>query len=139
MLAAIAAELVFVNMPLLLVRRLRQISDNLIPFQRALEDAATVMARSYRRDEISVVQRRLRIMLQCVRAAFSSSRHCRQHAFHGRSYHPDLLGDTDHRPSLQLDPEVPTPKPTKTLPNGITSGMQFPFRQVRLRARVNTR
>ena len=68
-LAAITAGLVFFSLHLLLVRPLRQMSDNLVSFRRAPEDAATVMARSRRRDEIGVAQRELRAMQQRVRAA----------------------------------------------------------------------
>ena len=69
LLAAITAGLVFFSLHLLLVRPLRQMSDNLVSFRRAPEDAATVMARSRRRDEIGVAQRELRVMQQRVRAA----------------------------------------------------------------------
>ena len=68
-LAAITAGLVFFSLHLLLVRPLRRMSDNLVSFRRAPEDAATVMARSRRRDEIGVAQRELRVMQQRVRAA----------------------------------------------------------------------
>ena len=68
-LAAITAGLVFLSLHLLLVRPLRQMSDNLVSFRRAPEDASTVMTRSRRRDEIGVAQRELRVMQQRVRAA----------------------------------------------------------------------
>lgn len=68
-LAAITAGLVFFALHLLLVRPLRQMSENLVSFRRAPEDAATVMARSRRRDEFGVAQRELRVMQQRVRAA----------------------------------------------------------------------
>jgi signal transduction histidine kinase len=68
-LAAITAGLVFLSLHLLLVRPLRRMSENLVTFRRAPEDATTVMARSRRRDEIGVAQRELRIMQQRVRAA----------------------------------------------------------------------
>ena len=68
-LAAITAGLVFLSLHLLMVRPLRRMSDNLVSFRRAPEDAATVMSRSRRRDEIGVAQRELRVMQQRVRAA----------------------------------------------------------------------
>ena len=68
-LAAITAGLVFLSLHLLMVRPLRRMSDNLVSFRRAPEDAATVMSRSRRRDEIGVAQRELRDMQQRVRAA----------------------------------------------------------------------
>ncbi|MEE8173607.1 MAG: HAMP domain-containing sensor histidine kinase [Alphaproteobacteria bacterium] len=68
-LAAITAGFVYLSLHLLLVRPLRQMSDNLVSFRRAPEDATTVMARSRRRDEIGVAQRELRVMQQRVRAA----------------------------------------------------------------------
>jgi hypothetical protein len=68
-LAAITAGLVFFSLHLLLVRPLRRMSDNLVSFRRAPEDAATVMARSRRRDEFGVAQSELRVMQQRVRAA----------------------------------------------------------------------
>lgn len=42
-LAAITAGLVFLSLHLLMVRPLRRMSDNLVSFRRAPEDAATVM------------------------------------------------------------------------------------------------
>jgi signal transduction histidine kinase len=68
-LAAITAGLVFFSLHWLMVRPLRRMSDNLVSFRRAPEDAAMVIARSRRRDEIGVAQRELRIMQQRVRAA----------------------------------------------------------------------
>ena len=68
-LAAITAGLVFLSLHLLMVRPLRRMSDNLVSFRRAPEDAATVMSRSRRRDEIGVAQCELRVMQQRVRAA----------------------------------------------------------------------
>jgi signal transduction histidine kinase len=68
-LAAITAGLVFLSLHLLMVRPLRRMSENLVTFRRDPEDAATVMRRSRRQDEIGTVQRELRVMQQRVRAA----------------------------------------------------------------------
>ena len=68
-LAAITASLIFLSLHLLLVRPLRQMSDNLVTFRRDPEDGTTIMRRSRRQDEIGVAQRELRVMQQRVRAA----------------------------------------------------------------------
>ena len=68
-LAAITAGLIFLSLHLLLVRPLRQMSDNLVTFRRDPEEGTTIMRRSRRQDEIGVAQRELRVMQQRVRAA----------------------------------------------------------------------
>ena len=68
-LAFIVAGLVYLSLHWLMVLPLGRMTDSLVSFRRAPEDAAATIKVSRRRDEIGLAQRELQIMQQRVRAA----------------------------------------------------------------------
>ena len=68
-LAFIVAGLVYLSLHWLMIRPLGRMTDSLISFRRAPEDAAATIAVSGRRDEIGLAQRELHVMQRRVRAA----------------------------------------------------------------------
>lgn len=68
-LAFIVAGLVYLSLHWLMVRPLGRMTDSLISFRRAPEDAAATIEVSGRRDEIGLAQRELHVMQRRVRAA----------------------------------------------------------------------
>ncbi|HEV2677899.1 MAG TPA: HAMP domain-containing sensor histidine kinase [Aliidongia sp.] len=69
--SAITAALVYVTLQWLLVRPMRQLSENMIAFREDPEDASRVIRPGGRRDEIGVAQRELAHMQEAVRQAIS--------------------------------------------------------------------
>ncbi len=68
-LAFIVAGLIYLSLHWLMVQPLGRMTDSLVSFRRAPEDAAATIKVSHRRDEIGVAQRELRVMQQRVREA----------------------------------------------------------------------
>lgn len=71
----ITATLLYVSLHLLLVRPMRQITENMVLFREDPEDANRVVQPSRRRDEIGVAQRELAGMQQRLRAALRQKDH----------------------------------------------------------------
>lgn len=67
-LAFIVAGLIYLSLHWLMVRPLGRMTDSLISFRQAPEDAATTIAVSGRHDEIGLAQRELHVMQRRVRA-----------------------------------------------------------------------
>lgn len=65
----ITASLVYLSLQWLMVRPMRRITESMITFRRAPEDAANVVRTSDRRDEIGVAFRELAMMQADLRAA----------------------------------------------------------------------
>ncbi len=68
-LAFIVAGLVYLSLHWLMVLPLGRMTDSLVSFRRAPEDAASTVRVSGRRDEIGLAQRELQVMQRRVRAA----------------------------------------------------------------------
>ena len=68
-LAFVVAGLVYLSLHWLMVLPLGRMTDSLVSFRRAPEDAAATVRVSGRRDEIGVAQRELQVMQRRVRAA----------------------------------------------------------------------
>ena len=68
-LAFITAGLVYLSLHWLMVLPLGRMTDSLVSFRRAPEDAASTVRVSGRRDEIGLAQRELQVMQRRVRAA----------------------------------------------------------------------
>ena len=68
-LAFVVAGLVYLSLHWLMVLPLGRMTDSLVSFRRAPEDAAATVKVSGRRDEIGVAQRELQVMQRRVRAA----------------------------------------------------------------------
>ena len=68
-LAVIVAGLVYLSLHWLMVLPLGRMTDSLVSFRRAPEDAAATVRVSGRRDEIGLAQRELQVMQRRVRAA----------------------------------------------------------------------
>ena len=68
-LAIVVAGLVYVSLHWLMVLPLGRMTDSLVSFRRAPEDAAATVKVSGRRDEIGLAQRELQVMQRRVRAA----------------------------------------------------------------------
>ena len=68
-LAIVVAGLVYVSLHWLMVLPLGRMTDSLVSFRRAPEDAAATVRVSGRRDEIGLAQRELQVMQRRVRAA----------------------------------------------------------------------
>ena len=68
-LAFVVAGLVYISLHWLMVLPLGRMTDSLVSFRRAPEDAAATVRVSRRRDEIGVAQRELQVMQRRVRAA----------------------------------------------------------------------
>ena len=71
----ITATLVYASLHLLLVRPMRQITENMVLFREDPEDVNRVVQPSRRRDEIGVAQRELAGMQQRLRAALRQKDH----------------------------------------------------------------
>ncbi|GGF34185.1 ATPase [Aliidongia dinghuensis] len=67
--SAMTAALLYVTLQWLLVRPMRQLSENMIAFRMDPEDASRVIRPGRRRDEIGVAQRELAHMQEAVRRA----------------------------------------------------------------------
>ena len=68
-LAFVVASLVYLSLHWLMVLPLGRMTDSLVSFRRAPEDAAATIRVSGRRDEIGLAQRELQVMQRRVRAA----------------------------------------------------------------------
>ena len=68
-LAFIVAGLIYLSLHWLMVLPLGRMTDSLVSFRRAPEDASTTIKVSRRRDEIGLAQRELQVMQRRVRAA----------------------------------------------------------------------
>ena len=68
-LAFVVASLVYLSLHWLMVLPLGRMTDSLVSFRRAPEDAAATVRVSGRRDEIGLAQRELQVMQRRVRAA----------------------------------------------------------------------
>lgn len=71
----LTAILVYLSLHWLIVRPMRQLSDNLIAFRRAPEDITRGIVPSNRRDEIGVAERELEVMQTRVRSALKQKQH----------------------------------------------------------------
>ncbi|MBI3453611.1 MAG: HAMP domain-containing histidine kinase [Rhodospirillales bacterium] len=67
----LTAALVYLSLQWLMVRPLRQITQNMILFRKAPENPANAIAPSDRRDEIGIAQRELAAMEKALRAALN--------------------------------------------------------------------
>jgi signal transduction histidine kinase len=68
-LSLMTAGLVFLSLHLLMVRPMRRITDSMVAFRDAPEDAANVITPSGRHDEIGVAQRELAVLQEGLRQA----------------------------------------------------------------------
>src|SRR5262245_29646312 len=65
----VAASLVYVSLPWLLVRPMRRITANMMNFREDPEDAARMITATGRKDEIGVAERELAVLQRTVRQA----------------------------------------------------------------------